>query len=167
MVSFISTPSQIRWHFLSMQYHTALMRPINGCRRIDLYWTRTRRSSSGWEVPSISRKSTSSRWTSVPVQCWSSRTSTILKYWSTAHCPWGTMHTECVGLRSTSFARFVESGNLSRVRLPRNWRRRDGLAIRERREIFVLHYITRSEEKHEKLVMQKRRGIQGILKDCV
>ena len=44
--------------------------------------------------------------------------STILEYWSTAHCPWRTMYTECVGLHSTSFARFVQFGNLSRVRLP-------------------------------------------------
>ena len=31
------------------------------------------------------------------------------------------MYTECVGLCSTSFARFVQSGNFSRVRLPRHW----------------------------------------------
>ena len=100
---------------------TALVRSITRFRRIDLNWTLTRRSSSGWEVPSISRKSTSSRWTLVPVQCWSSWKSTILEYWSTAHCPWETMFTECVGLHSTSFARFVQSGNLSCVRLPRHW----------------------------------------------
>ena len=104
-----------------MQYHAALMRSINGCRRINLNWTRTRRNSSGWEVPSISGKSTSSQWTLVPVQCWSSQTSTILESWSTAHCPWGTIYTECVGIRSTSFVRFVQFRNLSRVRLPRHW----------------------------------------------
>ena len=58
---------------------------------------------------------------SVFVQYCSRRTSTILEYWSTAHCPCGTMCTECVGLRSTSCVRFVQSRNLSRVRLPKPW----------------------------------------------
>ena len=79
------------------------------------------RSLSGWEVPSISKKSTSSRWTLVLVQCCFSRTSTIWEYWSTAHCPCETMRTECVGLRSTSCVRFVQYENLWRVRLPRPW----------------------------------------------